>query len=345
MNIDNRPIGEGHPVYVIAELSANHQQNYDIAVKTIEAIKAAGADAVKIQTYTPDSITLDSDLPMFQTRKDTIWAGRKLYDLYKEAYTPYEWQPKLKEIAEKLGLAFFSSPFDFEAVDFLAKMNVPAYKVASLEITDIPLIRHIAKKGKPIIISSGAASLSDLELALDTCRKADNHQLAVLKCTAEYPATVEAANLRTIPNMKETLGVTVGVSDHTMGSTVPVVAVALGAKIVEKHFILDRSLGGPDATFSMEPNEFKDMVTAVREAEKALGKISYALKEKDIQRRRSLFVSQDVEKGETITAENIRSVRPGYGLHPQYYETLLGKKFKRPVAKGTPLSFEFIDWE
>jgi len=332
-------------VFIIAELSANHNNNFELSQKTIEAMAAAGVDAVKIQTFTPDSLSMNVDNQYFGPKTEGLWKGIRPYDLYIKAAMPWEWQPKLKEIAEKLGLAFFSSPFDLEAVDFLEKMNVPAYKVASLEITDVPLIKHIAKKGKPVIISSGAASLSDLELALDTCRKAGNHQLAVLKCTAEYPASIEAANLRTIPNMRETLGVTVGVSDHTMGSTVPVVAVALGAKIVEKHFILDRSLGGPDATFSMEPDEFKDMVTAVREAENAVGKVSYALKEKDIQRRRSLFVSQDVEKGETITAENIRSVRPGYGLHPQYYETLLGKKFKQPVVKGTPLSFAFIDWE
>ncbi|WPP53314.1 pseudaminic acid synthase [Catalinimonas niigatensis] len=332
-------------VFIIAELSANHNNDFELAEKTIHAMAEAGADAVKIQTFKPQSLSIDVDNPYFGPKKDGLWKGMRPYDLYVQASMPYEWQPKLKEIAENLGLVFFSSPFDFEAVDFLEKMNVPAYKVASLEISDIPLIRYIAEKGKPVIISSGASSLSDLELALNTCRKVGNEQVAFLKCTSEYPAPFEAANLRTIPNMIETFGITVGVSDHTMGSTVPVVSVALGAKIIEKHFILDRSLGGPDSTFSMEPSEFKDMVTAVREAEKAIGKVSYSLKEKDEERRRSLFVSQDVEQGETITVENIRSVRPGYGLHPRHYETLLGKRFKQAVAKGTPLSFNLIDWE
>lgn len=337
--------GYTEKVFMVAELSANHNNDFELAVKTIKAMAASGADAVKVQTFKPDSLSININNQYFGPKKEGLWKGYRPYDLYAEAMMSWEWQPKLKEIAEKLGLAFFSSPFDFEAVDFLEKMKVSAYKVASLEITDIPLIKHIAKKGKPVIISSGAASLSDLELALNTCRGVGNNQLAVLKCTSEYPAPIEAANLQTIPNMRETLGVTVGISDHTMGSTVPIVSVALGAKVIEKHFILDRSLGGPDATFSMEPDEFSDMVTAVREAEKAIGTISYELKEKDIQRRRSLFVYQDVEKGDEIRSENIKSVRPGYGLHPKHYDAIIGKKFNQHVAKGTPLSFGLIDWE
>jgi pseudaminic acid synthase len=330
-------------VFVIAELSANHNNDFDIAAKTIEAMAAAGADAVKVQTFKPESLSIDADNQFFGPKKDGLWKGIRPYDLYVKAAMPYEWQPKLQKIAHDLGLVFFSSPFDFEAVDFLEGMDVALYKIASLEITDIPLIRHIARQGKPIIMSAGAASLADLELAVETCRSENNSQIALLKCTSEYPAPIDAANLRTIPNMQETFGVTVGVSDHTLGSTVPVVSVAMGARIVEKHFILDRALGGPDAAFSMEPHEFKSMVTAVREAEQALGKVTYSLGDKNIYRRRSLFVSQDVKKGDILSPDNIRSVRPGYGLHPKFFNQVIGKTFKNNTQKGTPLSLELIE--
>lgn len=329
--------------FVIAELSANHNNDFEIAVKTIEAMAKAGADAVKVQTYTPDSLTLDVDNEFFGPRKEGLWKGRRPYELFKEGSMPYEWQPKLKDVAEDLGLLFFSSPFDHAGVEFLDSMNVPMYKIASLEITDIPLIRLVASKGKPVIISTGVAELADIELAVSTCRKAGNDNIALLKCTSEYPAPIEVANLRTIPNMKDTFHVAVGVSDHTKGATVPVVAVALGASIVEKHFILDRSLGGPDAAFSMEPNEFAFMVRSVREAEASLGLVDYGQSEKSKLRRRSLFASTDIAAGDLFTKQNVRSVRPGNGLHPQFYNEILGKKAKVAIPKGTPLSFSLID--
>lgn len=329
-------------VFIIAELSANHNNDFELARKTIEAMAASGVDAVKVQTFRPESLTIDAHNEYFGPKKDGLWKGMRPYDLYVQAAMPYEWQPKLQQIAHELGLVFFSSPFDLEAVDFLEKMDVPLYKIASLEITDIPLIRHVARRGKPVIMSTGAASLADLELAVETCRAEGNSEIALLKCTSEYPAPIEAANLRTIPNMRETFGVAVGVSDHTMGNTVPIVSVALGARIVEKHFILDRSLGGPDATFSMEPHEFKSMVTAIREGEQALGTVTYSLGDKNTYRRRSLFVSQDVKKGDRLSPENIRSVRPGYGLHPKHYEAVLGKVFAIDVGRGTPLSDDLM---
>ncbi len=340
IRIENRGIAESLPVFIVAELSANHNKDFDLAVKTIKAMKEAGADAVKLQTYTPDAITIDCDNEYFQI-KEGPWKGKALYELYKKAYTPWEWQPKLKKIAEDLGLICFSSAFDKTAVDFLEKMNVPAYKVSSFEITDIPLIEYIASKGKPVIISTGIATLSDIEEAVNACKRMRNDQIVLLKCTSAYPAPIEDANLRTIPNLKETFGTTVGLSDHTLGSSVAIASVALGSKIIEKHFILDRNLGGPDAAFSIEPEEFKQMVKSIREVEKALGSVTYESTEKQKKSRafsRSLFVVKDIKKGEMFTEENVRSIRPGYGLEPKYIDLVIGKRAKKDLVKGTPVS-------
>jgi pseudaminic acid synthase len=346
--ITHRYIGENYPVFIVAELSSNHQQKFELAVETIKAIKEAGADAVKLQTYTPDTITIDSDNEYFQIKKGTLWDGKTLYQLYQEAFTPWEWQPRIKEIAEDLGLICFSSPFDKTAVDFLEKMNVPAYKLASFEITDIPLIEYIASKGKPVIISTGIATLCDIKEAVNACKRIGNNMIALLKCTSAYPAPMEEVNLRTIPNLSETFKTVVGLSDHTLGISVPIASVAIGAKIIEKHFILDRKLGGPDAYFSLEPEEFRTMVNSIREAEKALGEVSYELTEKVRKNRefsRSLFVVKDIKSGETFTEVNVRSIRPGYGLSPKHFNSIMGKKARKDIKKGTPLSWEFISFE
>jgi len=338
-------LGANFPVFIVAEMSANHLQKYELALKTIKAAKEAGADAIKLQTYTPDTITIDSDNEYFRIKQGTLWDGKTLYQLYQEAYTPWEWQPKLKKIAEDLGLICFSSPFDKTAVDFLEKMNVPAYKVASFEITDIPLIEYIASKGKPVIMSTGIATLSDIEEAISACKRMGNNQVVLLKCTSAYPAPLEEINLKIIPDMAEKFETVVGLSDHTLGISAPIASVALGAKIIEKHFILDRSLGGPDAAFSLEPDEFKAMVKGVREAEKALGKVSYELTEKMKKSRefsRSLFVVKDVKTGEIFTEENVRSIRPGYGLPPKYLKEIIGKKAKKDIKKGTPLNWDLV---
>lgn len=329
-------------LFIIAEISANHNNDLTIAKKTIDAIAESGADAVKIQTYTADSLTLNANNEYFGPRTEGLWKGRTLYDLFSEGSLPYEWQPELKKHTEDKGLVFFSSPFDIEAVDFLESMNVPMYKIASPEITDIPLIEHVAKKHKPIIISTGMASAEDIHLALETCRNAGNENITLLKCTSEYPATPDMANLLTIPDMKSKFGVDVGLSDHTMGSTVPIAAVALGARVIEKHFILDRNLGGPDAAFSMEPHEFKAMVDAAREAYASLGQVGYELTERNKNRRRSLFVAKDIKAGEILTSKNIRSVRPGYGLHPKHLNEVLGKVAIKDIPKGEPLTFDLI---
>jgi pseudaminic acid synthase len=346
LRIAEHNVGNDHPVFIIAELSANHLQNFDLAVDTIKAIKYSGADAVKLQTYTPDTITIDSDNEYFQIKQGTLWDGKTLYQLYQEAYTPWDWQPKLKQIAEDLRLICFSSPFDKTAVDFLEEMNVPAYKVASFEITDIPLIEYIASKGKPVIISTGIATLSDIEAAVNACKRMGNNQIALLKCTSAYPAPLEEVNLRTIPNLADTFNTIVGLSDHTLGISVPIASVALGAEIIEKHFILDRNLGGPDAAFSLEPAEFKLMIEAVREVEKALGDVHYQLTEKTRKSRefsRSLFVVKDIKKGEIYTNENIKSIRPGFGLHPKYLNEILGKKVRKNIKKGTPVSWDLVE--
>ncbi|MDR8393492.1 pseudaminic acid synthase [Aliifodinibius sp. S!AR15-10] len=334
----------GSKTFIIAELSANHNNDFDIAVKTIRAMADAGADAVKVQTYTADSLSIDVENEYFKPMESGLWEGYRPYELYQEASMPYEWQLKLQEVAQEVGLEFFSSPFDKEGIDFLESLDVPKYKIASMEITDTPLIKYAASKGKPMIISTGLAEVEDIELAVNTCREVGNDDITLLKCTSDYPATIEDANLRTIPDMKERFGVHVGVSDHTMGSTVPVVAVSLGAKVIEKHFILDRSLGGPDAGFSMEPDEFKQMVRDVRNVEKALGKVSYEVSEKDKLRRRSLFAVKDIKPGEKVTEQNMRSVRPGHGIHPKYFDQILGKKAKQKINKGDPLLGKYFEW-
>lgn len=344
--IGDKKIGDDCPVFIIAELSANHLQNFDLAVNTIRAIKESGADAVKLQTYTADTITMDSDSQHFQITQGTLWDGKTLYKLYQEAYTPWEWQPKLKEIAEELGLILFSSPFDLTAVDFLEEMNVPAYKIASFEITDIPLIEYVASKQKPVIISTGIATLADIEEAVNACKRMGNDQIALLKCTSAYPAPLEEINLRTIPNMADTFKTVVGLSDHTLGISVAIASVALGAKIIEKHFILDRKLGGPDAAFSMEPGEFGLMVKSVREVEKALGSVNYNLTEKAKKNRffsRSLFAVEDIKAGELLTEKNIRSIRPGIGLHPRFIKQVIHKKARIDIKKGTPLNLSLVE--
>tara|TARA_B100000900_G_C20586664_1_gene719883 strand:- start:720 stop:1742 length:1023 start_codon:yes stop_codon:yes gene_type:complete len=333
------------PCFIIAELSANHQGDINVAIETIRAAKRSGADAVKIQTYTADTITLNVKNKYFKINQGTAWDGRYLYDLYKEAYTPWEWHKQLFDTAKDEGLVCFSSPFDRTAVDFLETLNTPIYKIASFEITDIPLIEYVAKKGKPIIISTGIAAIDDIELAINTCKKAGNNDITILKCTSQYPAKIGDANLLTIPDIAARFDVEVGLSDHTLGVTAPVVAVAFGAKVIEKHIILDKSIGGPDAHFSLDENEFKEMVNAVRDAEKSFGKVDYELTQaKKISRTfsRSLFVVEDVAKGDIITHENVRSVRPGFGLHTKHLKDILGRLFSQSVKKGEPLDFNMI---
>lgn len=344
LTINKRTIGPGEPAYIIAEMSANHNQSFEQATVILEAAKEAGADAVKLQTYTPDTLTLDCDNEYFRI-KGTLWEGKNLYELYGEAYTPWEWQPKLKEIADRLGIDLFSSPFDETAVDFLEEMGVPAYKIASFELVDLPLLRKIAATGRPVIMSTGMASLAEIDEAVSTLRQYGTTELALLKCTSAYPAPPEEMNLKTIPHLAEAFEVPAGISDHTLGITVPVTAVALGACIIEKHFTLSRSLAGLDSAFSLEPQEFKDMVRAVRQAEKAMGKVSYQLTEGEQQSkvfRRSLFVVRDVAAGEVFSKENVRSIRPGHGLPPQYLDIVLGKRARQSIARGTPLSWELI---
>ena len=343
--IDQREIGKGAPVFIIAELSANHNGSLETAIETIRAAKKAGADAIKLQTYTADSITLDCDKPDFII-KGTIWDGRKLHDLYKEAYTPWEWHSRLFEVAKEEGLICFSSPFDEAAVDFLEELGTPAYKIASFEITDIPLIRYTARKMKPIILSTGIATKEDIVLAIDTCRSVGNNQIALLKCTSSYPAPIEEANMAMIPVFENDFDVVPGLSDHTMGSIVPIVATTLGAKIIEKHFILNRSMGGPDASFSMNPDEFAEMVQSVRKAESAIGRNDYHLTQKQLDGRqfaRSLYISQSIKAGEIMTKEHIRSVRPGFGLHPKYIDQLIGKKVNRDLELGDRVELSYFD--
>lgn len=345
IDIDGFKIGENERTFIIAEMSANHLQDFDRAVEIIRKAKWAGADAIKLQTYTPDTITLNCDNEYFQINQGTIWDGTTLYKLYEEAYTPWEWQPKLKKIAEDEGLVFFSSPFDYTAVDFLEEMNVPAYKIASFEITDMPFLKYVASKGKPVIISTGIAQLKDIEEALDVCKEVGNNQIILLKCTSAYPAPVEDINLKTMVNMKETFDVLTGLSDHTMGSAVSVGAVALGAKVIEKHMTLRREDGGADSKFSMEPEEFKDMVDNIRMIEKALGNVTYNLSEKQKKSRehsRSLFVIKDIKKGEKFTNDNIKSIRPGNGISTRYIEDILGKKAEVDIKRGTPLKWDLI---
>lgn len=346
MKIGNKIIGKSNPCFIIAELSANHNGDINVAIETIKAAKKAGADAIKLQTYTPDTLTIDCDNEYFKIDGGTLWDGKTLHQLYSEAYTPWEWHSKLFQTAKDEGLICFSSPFDFSAVDFLEKLNVPAYKIASFEIQDIPLIDYVARKQKPIIMSTGIAEKEDIELAIDTCKNAGNNQIILLKCTSSYPAPIDLANLKTITDMKRKFEVEVGFSDHTYGYLAPVVAVSLGAVLVEKHFILDKKIGGPDADFSLDVNEFTEMVTQIRNTEKLLGQVSYDLSEKVKKNRkfsRSLFVIKNVKSGDIISKENIRSIRPGYGLHPKYYNNIIGKKFTVDVNKGEPLATSMIN--
>ncbi|NPA28713.1 MAG: pseudaminic acid synthase [Epsilonproteobacteria bacterium] len=331
--------------FLIAELSANHGGRIEVAKETIEAAREAGADAVKLQTYTADTLTLDCDNPDFVISGGTLWDGKTLHALYREAAMPWEWHEELFAHARALGLEIFSSPFDRSAVDFLERFDPPAYKIASFEITDHELIRYAASKGRPMIISTGIATLGEIQEAVDICREEGNDEIVLLKCTSAYPAPLEEANLRTIPNLAETFGVVAGFSDHTLGITAPVAAVALGAKVIEKHFILDKSLGGPDADFSLDKEAFAAMVEAVRQTEKLLGRVDYSMTEKKKKSRqfaRSLYVAQDIAEGEMLTPQNIRSVRPGYGLHPRYLPKILGKKALRPLKKGERLRWEDI---
>ncbi len=345
MKIDSFDISSSSPVFIIAELSANHNGSLELAIETIRAAKRAGADCIKFQTYTPDTITINSNEDDFLI-KGTLWDGRNLYELYGEAYTPWEWFPKLFEVAKEEGLISFSSPFDLSAVDFLESLNVPAYKIASFEITDIPLIEYVASKGKPVILSTGIAQEEDIELALDACNRMGNNNIALLKCTSSYPAPIEEANLLMIKDLADKYNVISGLSDHTMGSIVPIVATALGAKIIEKHFIIDRSSGGPDAEFSMNEIEFTEMVKSVRLAEKSLGEINYQLTEKQLKGKefaRSLYVVSDIKQGELFSSNNIKSIRPGFGLHPKFLKDFVGKKSNRDLLKGTRLKLEYFE--
>ncbi len=345
IEINGRRVGPGAPAYMVAEMSANHDHDYDKAVRIMEAAAEAGADAVKLQTYTADTLTIDCDNEYFQIGKGTKWEGRNLYDLYKEAYTPWDWHPRLAEVAADLGLDLFSTPFDDTAVDFLEEMNVPAHKVASFEMVDLPLLRKIGATGKPVIMSTGMATLAEISEAVSTLRQAGTDQLVLLKCTSAYPASPDEMDLATIPHLGRAFGVPAGLSDHTLGITVPVAAVTLGACMVEKHFTLDRSSPGPDASFSLEPADFAEMVKAVRVAEQAVGQVSYGSGQRETASnafRRSLFVVQDVAAGEVFTAENVRSIRPGHGLHTRYLERVLGRTAAQKIELGTPLSWELI---
>lgn len=345
LTIGNRQVGPGHPVYIIAELSANHGQEFEQAVKIVRCAQESGADAIKVQTYTPDTLTIRCDSDHFKIGGGTLWDGRSLYDLYSEAYMPWEWQPKLKKIAEELGLDFFSTPFDTTAVDFLEAMNVAVHKVASFELVDLPLLRRIARTSKPIIMSTGMATLEEIEESVRTIREAGGKQLALLKCTSAYPAPPEEMNLRTIPDLARRFHMPVGLSDHTLSVAVPVAAVALGACIIEKHLTLSRKAPGPDSAFSLEPDEFKAMVDAVRTAEKALGQVSYEASPNESRSRvfrRSLFVVEDVKAGELFTEKNVRSIRPGHGLHTRHLAEVLGRLAARDIKRGTPVQWDLV---
>lgn len=345
IRIGKRYVGEGEKTFVVAEVSANHLQDYGRAEAIIKAAAQAGADAVKLQTYTPDTITLDCDNDYFQITQGTIWDGTTLHKLYEEAYTPWEWQPRLMEYANGLGLECFSSPFDATAVDFMKEMDMPAYKVASFEINDIPLIRKIAGLGKPVILATGIAYLEDMERALQVCKEEGNEQVVLLKCTSAYPSPYEEMNLKVIPNMAQVFDCITGLSDHSMGTAAAVASVALGAKMVEKHLTLSREDGGPDGAFSMEPDEFKKMVDEIRIVEKALGKVTYELTEKQKRSRedgRSLFVVKNMKEGEIFTEENVRSIRPAFGLHTMYFDEIMGRRARTDISKGTPLDWKLI---
>ncbi|OGX49104.1 MAG: pseudaminic acid synthase [Omnitrophica WOR_2 bacterium RIFCSPLOWO2_12_FULL_63_16] len=345
LTINGREIGPGHPAYIVAELSANHGGKFERAVKIIEAAKAAGADAVKLQTYTPDTMTIDCDRGPFQIQ-GTIWNGRKFYELYGEAHTPWAWHPKLQRVAKGLGLELFSTPFDASAVAFLEGLQVPMYKIASFENVDLPLLRCVAQTGKPIIVSTGLATFEEIQEAVRTIREAGGGHVALLKCTSAYPARPGDMHLRTIPDMAEAFGVPVGLSDHTLEPTVPLAAVALGACLIEKHLTLSRSTPTPDSEFSLEPQEFTAMVRSIRALEQALGTVTYGpspVESKSLAFRRSLFVVKDVGAGERLTVDNVRAIRPGSGLHTRHLEEVLGRRAAKPISRGTPLSWDLVE--
>ena len=345
IEVNGRRIGPGQPTYIIAEMSGNHNQNFEDAVKILHSARDAGADAIKLQTYTPDTMTIDCDNEHFQLGEGTIWAGRNLYELYGEAHTPWEWQPKLQTIAHEIGLDFLSTAYDSTAVDFLESLDVPVFKIASFENIDLPLLRKIARTGKPIIMSTGMATLADIEEGVRTIEEAGGTQLALLKCTSAYPAAPEEMNLRSIPHLAETYPLPIGLSDHTLSTSVPIAAVALGACIVEKHVTNSRSEPGPDSAFSLEPDEFKVMVDGIRTTEQALGRISYGVNEREAHSlvfRRSLFVVKEVKRGERFTEDNVRSIRPGYGMRTRYLEEVLGRSATKDIGRGTPLSWGLV---
>lgn len=346
MIIDNFKVSNDSPCYIIGELSANHGGDINIAKQSIKALKECGANAVKIQTYTPDTLTIDCDNEYFKLNHGSIWDGTTLYKLYQSAYTPWEWQKELSDYAKQVGLTLFSTPFDKSSVDFLEYLNVPAYKVASFEIKDIPLIEYIASKNKPIILSTGVATKNDIYEVLNSCKKTKNLDIALLKCTSSYPAKLEDANLNTMRDMKNEFNTIVGLSDHSIDMEVPITAVALGAKIIEKHFILDKNIGGPDSSFSLDKNQFKQMVYSIRKVEKCIGKILYNTDDdlkKHIKFSRSLFIVKDLKKGEILKEDNLRSIRPGYGMHPKYYYDVLGRKVNKDIKRGTPLAPSYLE--
>lgn len=345
ITINGRKIGRGEPVYIIAEMSANHHQDFDRAVEILHRAKEAGADAVKLQTYTPDTMTMAGEGDCFRIGKGTIWAGRGLYELYQEAFMPWEWQPRLQKIAADIGIDFFSAAFDPTAVDFLEELHVPLHKIASFENVDLPLIRKMAATGRPLIISTGMASLGEIAEAVEAARQGGAREVALLKCTSAYPSPPEEMHLRTIAHLSDAFGVPVGLSDHSLGVAVPVAAVAMGACMVEKHFTLSRQEPGPDSAFSIEPDEFKEMVAAIRTAEKAIGTVSYGGGERESASRvfrRSLFVVKDVKAGEALSTDNVRSIRPGHGLPPKYLEMVIGRTAACDISRGTPLAWDMM---
>lgn len=344
MQIGKKLINETSPAFIIAELSANHNHSIARAKEIIRAASEAGADAVKLQTYTPDTITFNSNEKAFRVN-DTIWHGKNLYELYQEAYLPWEWHEELIHEAKSFGLEIFSTPFDFTAVDFLQRLNVPAYKIASSELIDIPLIKKVASTEQPIIISTGMGTYDEIREAIYTVKSVGNNDIILLKCTASYPAPIEDANLRTLSSMRKEFGVKVGISDHTLGSDVAVAAVALGACVVEKHLTLSRTDGGPDAEFSMEPNEFAEMVQKIRICEAALGEVSYEPSKKELisrKFRKSLYVVKDINQGDDLTDEHVRCIRPADGLHPRHYYEILNKRAKCDIKAGSPLRWEHV---
>lgn len=345
IQLNKRRVGQGEPAYIIAEMSANHGQSFDEAVRIVHAAKDSGADAIKLQTYRPDTITIDCNSECFRIGSGTIWEGQNLYELYGQAFTPWEWHHELSQLAKDLELDFFSTPFDDTAVDFLSELNVPAFKVASFEIVDLPLLRRIAAAGKPVIMSTGMASLAEISEAVETLRDGGISELALLKCTSAYPSPPEAINLQTIPHLSQTFHVPAGLSDHTMGIAVPIAAISLGASIIEKHFTLSRHVEGPDSSFSLEPHEFKAMVEAVRTAEKAVGTVSYGIGKTEAASRvfrRSLFVVKDVKQGERFSTSNVRSIRPGHGLPPKHLPDILGRHAVQNIPRGTPLCWHDV---